>query len=161
MIRAALAVTLAAIAAPALAQPAPAPAPAGVLIGPALNVGDIDRSIKFYVDGLGMKVATRRPGPQRIETILMFGGPAAGTLLLMSDAAGAHPVIAQSNGFDRLVMRVPGLDATAARLKAAGFASGPIHVVMNGKVRVMGATDPDGYRLELVEMASGTEGAAK
>ena len=159
MIRATIAALALAAATPALADSPPAP-PAGALIGPALNVSDVDRSLHFYVDGLGMRLATRRPGPQRIETILMFGGPAGGSLLLMSDAKGAHPAIAQSNGFDRLVIRLTDLDATAARLKAAGFATEAVHELMNGSVRVMRATDPDGYRLELVEL-HGMAGAAK
>ena len=131
-------------------------APSVSLIGPALNVSDVDRSLHFYVDGLGLKLGTKRPGPQRTETILISGG---GSLLLMSDARGAHPAIAQGNGFDRLVMRVASLDSTAAALKAAGFLPGPVHEAMNGMVRVMIVSDPDGYRLELVEMRRPTDRA--
>ncbi|MDE2405730.1 MAG: VOC family protein [Sphingomonadales bacterium] len=164
MIRPLLAVlAAAALVAPALAEPtapAPAPAPAGALLGPALNVSDVDRSLRFYVDGLGMKLATRRPGPKRVESILTFGGPDTSTLLLLSDAAGAHPAIEQGNGFDKLVMRMASLDATVARLKAAGFATGEVHEAAGGMVRVLHATDPDGYHLELVEMR-GKPGAAR
>lgn len=146
MSRAAIAALTLLAATPDAGQTAPT---VPTLIGPALNVGDIARSLHFYVDGLGMKIGTRRPGPERIETILVSGGA---SLLLMSDAHGDHPAIAPGSGFDRLVLRVASLDATVAALKAAGFAVSGEHATMNGMVRVAHAADPDGYRLELVEV---------
>jgi catechol 2,3-dioxygenase-like lactoylglutathione lyase family enzyme len=145
----------------AAAMPAFAEAPAGTatsaaltgaLIGPALHVGNVERSLKFYVDGLGMKVGMQMGPPQRHETILTFGGDptSAGIILLSDTTAATPPVIAQSNGFDRVVLRMADLTATAARLRAAGFAPGEIHDVAMG-YRMMLATDPDGYRYELVE----------
>jgi len=157
--RFALAALVLLAASPAAADPAPVPLapapehPAGALIGPALNVSDIARALHFYVDGLGMEVGARRGPPERLETILVFRNAGAGNLLLMADSRpGPHPAIVQGNGFDRVVMRIADLDATAARLRAAGFAPGAVHEAMNGRVRVMTATDPDGYRLELVEI---------
>jgi catechol 2,3-dioxygenase-like lactoylglutathione lyase family enzyme len=148
---------LLATAAPALAQtpaqtPATPPAPVGSLIGPALHVANVARSLKFYADGLGLKVGMQMGPPQRHETILTFGGsPTDPGIILLSDETGAAvPAIAQSNGFDRTVLRVPDLAATATRLRAAGFAPGEIHDVAMG-YRMMMATDPDGYRYELVQ----------
>jgi catechol 2,3-dioxygenase-like lactoylglutathione lyase family enzyme len=135
--------------------PATPVAPGGSLIGPALHVGNVSRSLKFYVDGLGMKVGTQMGPPQRHETILTFGGdPRQPGIILLSDATAATPpVIAQGNGLDRVVLRMPDLAATAARLRAAGYTPGEIHGVSMG-YRMMLATDPDGYRYELVQSAS-------
>jgi catechol 2,3-dioxygenase-like lactoylglutathione lyase family enzyme len=136
----------------AAALPAAAQAPAGSLIGPALHVGNVARSLKFYVDGLGMKIGTQLGSPQRHETILMFGDdPSQPEIILLSDqTAKTPPVIRQSNGFDRVVLRMTDLATTAARLRDAGFAPGEIHDVAMG-YRMMLATDPDGYKFELVE----------
>jgi catechol 2,3-dioxygenase-like lactoylglutathione lyase family enzyme len=139
-----------------LAAEAPAPPPPATgasLIGPALNVGSVARAIKFYVDGLGMTVGLEMGPPQRHETILTFGGdPRQPGIILLSDrTAKAPPVIAQSNGFDRVVLRMPDLAATAARLRAAGFAPSEIRDVAMG-YRMMLVTDPDGYKYELVEI---------
>lgn len=133
-------------------EPAVPAAPAGALIGPALHVGNVERSLKFYVDGLGMKVGMKMGAPQRRETILTFGGDPTnpGIILLSDETAATAPTIAQSNGFDRVVLRMPDLAATAAKLRAAGFAPGEIHDVAMG-YRMMLATDPDGYRYELVQ----------
>ncbi|MDE2597429.1 MAG: VOC family protein [Sphingomonadales bacterium] len=146
-------------AVPALAGDGPVPAPsanapvaAGAVIGPALNVGDIARSRHFYVDGLGMKVNMTMGAPTRQETMLGFDAdPRRPGIILLADTTAKSPrTIAQSNGFDRLVMRMADLDATATRLRAAGFTPSPIRDVAMG-YRMMIVTDPDGYRLELVE----------
>jgi catechol 2,3-dioxygenase-like lactoylglutathione lyase family enzyme len=156
MLRLMGAVLLAGAATQASAEPPAKPvAPAGIagaLIGPALHVGNVERSMKFYVDGLGMAIGTQMGPPQRHETILIFGGDprSAGIILLSDQTAAAPPVIAQSNGFDRVVLRMVDLTATAARLRAAGFTPGEIRDVAMG-YRMMLATDPDGYRYELVE----------
>jgi catechol 2,3-dioxygenase-like lactoylglutathione lyase family enzyme len=132
--------------------PTPPPAPGASLIGPALHVGSVERSLKFYVDGLGMAVGMQMGPPQRHETILTFGGDPRqpGIILLSDQTAKTAPVIAQSNGFDRVVLRMADLTATAAKLRAAGFAPSEIRDVAMG-YRMMLATDPDGYKYELVE----------
>jgi catechol 2,3-dioxygenase-like lactoylglutathione lyase family enzyme len=148
-----LGAVLLAAAAPAIAE-APSAAPAGSLIGPALHVSNVERSLKFYVDGLGMAVGMEMGPPQRHETILGFGGdPRQPGIILLSDrTAATRPEITQSNGFDRVVLRMADLTATAGRLRAAGFTPGEIHDVAMG-YRMMLATDPDGYKYELVESA--------
>ena len=150
------AAALAGAALPAAADvPAASVASGGSLIGPALHVGSVPRSLTFYVEGLGMKVGMEMGPPQRHETILTFGGdPRQPGIILLSDTtAVTPPVIAQSNGLDRVVLRMPDLDATAARLRAAGYTPGEIHDVPMG-YRMMLATDPDGYRYELVQSGS-------
>lgn len=153
VIRSIGAMLLLAAASPALAETPAAPATSsGAVIGPALHVANVERALKFYVDGLGMKVGIRMGSPQRRETILGFGGDpsAAGIILLSDETAATPPAIAQSNGFDHVVLRMTDLVATAARLRAAGFTSGEIRDVAMG-YRMMMATDADGYKYELVQ----------
>ena len=147
------AASFAGTALPVLAEAPPAqPASAGALIGPALHVGSIERSLKFYADGLGMTIGMQMGPPQRHETILTFGADPRqpGIILLSDQTAKSVPIITQSNGFDRVVLRMADLTTTAARLRAAGFAPSPIRDVAMG-YRMMLATDPDGYKYELVE----------
>jgi len=127
-------------------------APAGALIGPALHVGNVERSLKFYVDGLGMAVGTRMGPPLRHETILTFGGDPRqpGIILLSDETAKTPPAIVQSNGFDRVVLRMADIAATAQRLRAAGFVPEEARDVAMG-YRMMLAIDPDGYKYELVQ----------
>lgn len=135
--------------APALA---PAPAPAGAIIGSALHVANVDRALKFYVDGLGMAVNMTMGPADRRETILGFGrDPSKPGIILLSDSTGAAAAtITHGFGYDRLVLRIADLQATRERLVTAGFAPSAIRDVAMG-YRMMTATDADGYKLELVE----------
>lgn len=139
------------LASPALAE-TPGPAPAGSIIGPALHVSSVEAALRFYVDGLGMTVILTMGPPERRETILGFSrDPSQPGIILLTDTSGARPQpIGHTFGYDRLVLRITDLDATAARLKASGFTSEPIRDVAMG-YRMMMAIDADGYKLELVE----------
>ena len=59
----------------------------------------------------------------------------------------------QSNGFDRVVMRVNDLGGLALRLRRLGYTITDVRDVAMG-YRMAVATDPDGYKLELVETAT-------
>ncbi|MEO6092070.1 MAG: VOC family protein [Novosphingobium sp.] len=145
-----------AAAAPVAAQPA-APAPSAAvpsqsgLMGPVLYVSDVAKSVGFY-EALGMKVAMRMGPPQHLETMLAFDGDPLGSgLILLSDGTATVPArIEHGHGYERTVMRIARLAEISARLQAAGFTVSPIRDVAMG-YRMMLATDPDGYKLELVE----------
>ncbi|UVO52648.1 VOC family protein [Sphingomonas sp. SUN039] len=138
------ALLLAVAAIPATAQELP------TLIGPSLRTSTIDTSLRFYTAGLGMVVVAEIPRGTAREIILGFSKehPQPGIILLNEGKSGAK--IVQGNGLSRIALRVPDLDAIAARLKAAGYAPSPIRDVMKG-YRIMTIADPDGYLFELVE----------
>lgn len=142
--------------------PAPASAaPRAALIGAAINVSDLEKSLRFYRDTLGMRVlmqftppgaparAGQKPPP---DTVLSAGnGPADAMLMLLSDRNPAGPrAIGHVFGFARVVLRYANLDALAARLRENGFAPGEIHKAHDA-FRVMMLTDPDGYTVEIIE----------
>lgn len=137
---------------PALAQTAARPAmPAENIVGPALYITDPDRTLRFYVEGLGMKLRMRFGPQDRPDMVVGFGmNPTDAGIMLITDKQGPLRPIEHAHGFDRIALRLPGLEAVAARLKAAGFEAGEIKVV-HGFVRMMMVTDPDGYRIELID----------
>jgi catechol 2,3-dioxygenase-like lactoylglutathione lyase family enzyme len=142
------------LAAPVPAQVPSAPPsgePVSSLIGPALFVSDIARSVRFY-EALGFRVGMQMGSPERHETILSFGGdPRSPGMILLSDMTAKAPVVIEhGHGYDRTILRIGNLTATAARLQQAGFATTPIRDVAMG-YRMMVASDPDGYKLEMVE----------
>src|SRR3546814_11674105 len=73
----------------ALAGEPDAPAAAGVqvsMIGPALRSSDLDRSIKFYEQGLGMRVLRTIKMGSTTEVILGFGGGIGQPVILLYKA---------------------------------------------------------------------------
>ena len=139
------------VAAPVLAQPASSPPiQAGALIGPALHVVDLDRALRFYVEGLGMTKSLQMGPAEHRETILTFGADPRSAGIILLSGGGAASAVTHGSGYDRTVIRVPDLDKTRARLATAGFKADPIRDVAKG-YRMMVATDADGYRYELVQ----------
>ena len=147
------------LASAALADDAPPPpqtpsqTPMAALIGPALNVTDPDRSIAFYRDGLGMNLAMTLETGSATEYMLAFGTDPRQPGIILQRENGSSAPLTQGTAFNRIVVRTTDLDAIAARLDAAGYAHTPIRDVAHG-YRMMMATDPDGYRLELVQSAA-------
>ena len=158
-----LAIVLAAmLATPALASapasaPVTPPAPTSLaqgasFIGTALNVVNLDREIAFYTQAFGLKVAATMPSATRTETILQFpGNPGQASLLLMHDITPNAPKsLTHGDSFSRLVIRVVDLAAVAARLTELGYPHGEIRAGGQG-YRVLMMTDPEGFRLEIVQ----------
>ena len=142
------------LASPALASDAPTatnPAPAGEAVasyGPALHVSDVANSLRFYRDGLAMTMLHQMGHETMLGVASDRGRPA---LILLSHVGSQPPEpITPGNGFDRLVMRVKDLPAIVQRLRGLGFKVTDVRDVTMG-YRMALATDPDGYRLELVE----------
>ena len=149
-----VAAALALSASPVLAEPAKPAAPASALegmVGPALYVTDPARSLKFYVEGLGMRLRMRFGTPERPDMVVGFGAnPAHAGIMLITDKQGPVQPVQHVHGFDRIALRLPDLVAVSARLRAAGFAAGEIRTV-HGSSRMMMVIDPDGYRIELID----------
>ena len=155
MRRLATALTLAALAmVPAMAVAEPAAPPAASLEGmvaPALYVTDSARSLRFYTEGLGMKLRMRFGTSERPDMVVGFGAnPADAGIMLITDKHGPIRPVQHVHGFDRIALRLPDLAAVSARLRTAGFAAGEIQTV-HGSIRMMMVTDPDGYRIELID----------
>lgn len=150
---AALAIATATVAGSAQAQEismAPVKSSTGAsqgMVGPGLYVSNPERSLKFYTDGLGM-VLRMKMGD---DLIVGFGRNMMDAgIMLLQDKSKKPQKIAHAHGFDRIAWRVDDLQAINARLKAAGFSPGEIRVV-HGVVQMMIVTDPDGYRMELID----------
>ncbi|MCW1401037.1 VOC family protein [Novosphingobium sp. MW5] len=72
----------------AAAQSAPAIAPEG-MVGPAIYVTQPERSLKFYTEGLGMKLRMRFGPKDRPDMVVGFGSnPADAGIMLVTDKTG-------------------------------------------------------------------------
>lgn len=150
---AALSLALSAIASnPAQAEAPASPPAASAIMGVAINVVNIDKELAFYTEVLGMKLKAKRASGTKNEYILGFDAdPASPSLLLMHDTAPSGPAsIQHGNGYSRLVVSVSDLDAIVTRLTSAGYSHDGVHEAPGG-YRIAVATDPEGYRLELVQ----------
>ena len=98
-----------------------------------------------------MKLRMRFGTSERPDMVVGFGAnPADAGIMLITDKHGPIRPVRHVHGFDRIALRLPDLAAVSARLRTAGFAAGEIQTV-HGSIRMMMVTDPDGYRIELID----------
>src|ERR1700761_4432662 len=76
-----------------LSAQAPSSAEALVLLGTAIPVSDLDRSVAFYSKGLGLTGTPRRDTPDTVEEPMVFpgGGPYLILLWAKSRSAASSP----------------------------------------------------------------------
>jgi catechol 2,3-dioxygenase-like lactoylglutathione lyase family enzyme len=143
-----------------------------------VNCSDLERSRRFYTDGLGL-TAGARTAPETAQPGAAFGldrarwdasillGPRGydgGAIDLLQwhepEPIGAPPSRLTESGFQRLGIQVPDLDATVDRVRALG--GGPwsepfVHAVEGGsEIRLVIVQDPDGTAIELIEARAAT-----
>ncbi len=112
--------------------------------GLGLNVSNLERSMKFYTEVLGLQVDSKVPGKDGkvVEYLLgMTGDVRADTLIVLRQGE----IVPGATKFGRIVVVVPSGRKMAERLAAAGY---PPAKIVDGTNIVQ---DPDGYTIELYQ----------
>lgn len=119
-----------------------------------MTVSDMDRALGFYVGLLGLTLVVRRPAPGGEEIAFLSAGEAMLEIVAVPGALAAADVPAGRAGLRHLTFDVASVDATWARLQAAGVALvEPPRPARNRDMlaRVAFCRDPDGILVELAE----------
>ena len=121
-----------------------------------LRVGNLDRSIAFYTDILGMRLLRRQNYPDGRFTLAFVGycEEESGAVLELTHNwdTSTYEI---GNGFGHIALGVDDAYATCNRIKAKGGKvtreAGPMK---HGTTVIAFVEDPDGYKIELIEAAS-------
>lgn len=116
-----------------------------------IGVSDLQKSVAFYRDVLGMKQRQTYKLSYMDEVVLAYDGPRGSAIVLMHWTDGSkrnykdNPV--------KIVLYVPDPKAAAERIRAAGMpiVREPTPVPTLGNAVVGFAKDPDGYLIELLQ----------
>ena len=121
-----------------------------------LRVGDLDRSLSFYTEILGMRLLRRQDYPEGRFTLAFvgYGDEAANTVLELThnwDTASYE----LGNAYGHIALAVPDAAAACAEIKARGGKvvreAGPMK---HGSTVIAFVEDPDGYKVELIQAKS-------
>jgi lactoylglutathione lyase len=121
-----------------------------------LRVGDLERSIRFYTEVLGMRLLRQRDVPSQKYTLAFVGydDEASGAAVLeitYNYGIGSYDL---GTGFGHIAIEVPDAAAACAAVRAKGGnvtrEAGP---VKGGSTVIAFVQDPDGYKIELIEHA--------
>ncbi|MGB6053927.1 MAG: lactoylglutathione lyase [Burkholderiaceae bacterium] len=120
-----------------------------------LRVGDLQRSIDFYTRVLGMTLLRTSENPEYKYTLAFLGygsNPEHAELELTYNHGVSHYEMGTAYG--HVAIGVDDAARACAAVKAAGGnvtrEAGP---VKGGKTVIAFITDPDGYKIELIERA--------
>jgi lactoylglutathione lyase len=121
----------------------------------AYRVSDLERSVDFYGKVGFREIGRIEPDPGMVLVTLNL--PEDGdvvTLELVSEPSAGPLQI--GNGFSHIVVQVESLEATMSDLAEKGIRCGELlHPAGPGGPKTSFLTDPDGYRMELVEWPVG------
>lgn len=128
-----------------------------------IRVGDLERSIRFYGDHFGMKVLRREDVPEGKYTnvFIGYGSELSDPVIELTYNYGVGSY-ERGNGFGHLAIGVRDIKGVCERMRGAGIKivrePGPVKF---GTVHIAFVDDPDGYRVELIDVDTGAYGEAR
>ncbi len=122
-----------------------------------LRVGDLDASLRFYCEALGMKLLRKKDFPEGKFTLAFvgYGEESDSTVIELThnwDTASYEI----GNGFGHLALGCADIYATVEALRAQGVKvtrePGPMK---HGTTVIAFVEDPSGYKVELIQRSAG------
>ena len=118
-----------------------------------LRVGDLDRSIAFYTEVLGMRLLRRQDYPEGKFTLAFVGyGDEADSAVIELTHNWEVPAYDLGNGFGHIALAVPDARRACDDIRARGGKvvreAGPMK---HGNTVIAFVEDPDGYKIELIQ----------
>ena len=127
------------------------------LLHTMLRVGDLERSIAFYTEVLGMRLLRRKDYPGGRFTLAFVGyGDESDTAVLELTHNWDISSYEIGTGYGHIALGVEDIHTTCEQMAAKGGrvvrAPGPMK---HGTTVIAFVEDPDGYKVELIQRAAG------
>ena len=127
-----------------------------------LRVGDLDQSIAFYTEVLGMQLLRRKDYPTGRFTLAFLGyGPESEQTVLELTHNWDTNSYELGDAYGHIALGVEDIRSTCAAISGKGGRvvrePGPMK---HGSTVIAFVEDPDGYKVELIQMSSRADAAA-
>lgn len=123
-----------------------------------IRVGDLERSLKFYTEVLGMRLLRRKDYPDGRFTLAFVGyGPESEQAALELTHNWDTPKYELGTGYGHVAVEVDDAYRACADIaQRGGRVVRPAGPMKHGATVIAFVEDPDGYRIELIQ--KGTRG---
>jgi lactoylglutathione lyase len=123
------------------------------LIHSMIRVLDLNRAAEFYRRGFGLEETHRMEFPT--FTLLYLREPESGFEIELTWNKGQTEPYTHGSAYGHMAFCVEDLEAHHARLKELGYLVGDLKELAapSGAARFFFATDPDGYKIEVLQRA--------
>jgi lactoylglutathione lyase len=128
------------------------------LLHTMLRVGNLDNSLKFYCDVLGMKLLRKKdyPGGEFTLAFVGYGDEADHSVIELTYNWGTDRYD-QGNAYGHIALGVDDIYGTCERIRSQGGKisrePGPMK---HGSTVIAFVEDPDGYKVELIQSKTQT-----
>ena len=125
------------------------------LLHTMLRVGDLQRSIRFYTEVLGMKVLRRKDYPDGRFTLAFVGyGDESGGAVIELTHNWETKSYDMGNAFGHIAVAVPDAYRACEEVAAkGGKVTRPAGPMKHGGSVIAFVEDPDGYKIEFIQTA--------
>jgi lactoylglutathione lyase len=126
------------------------------LLHTMLRVGDLDRSLTFYTEVLGMRLLRRKDYPDGRFTLAFVGyGDESDTAVLELTHNWDTSSYEIGTGYGHIALGVDDIQAACEAMAAkGGRVVRPPGAMKHGTTVIAFVEDPDGYKVELIQLAS-------
>ena len=126
------------------------------LLHTMLRVGDLERSLTFYTEVLGMCLLRRKDYPDGRFTLAFVGyGDESDTAVLELTHNWDTSSYEIGTGYGHIALGVDDIQATCEAMAAkGGRVVRPPGAMKHGTTVIAFVEDPDGYKVELIQLAS-------
>lgn len=122
------------------------------IIHSMIRVLDLDKSIHFYGDVLGLRESHRLDFPD--FTLVYLRCPESGFEIELTLNKGREEAYTHGTGYGHVAVVVPDVPGFHAELEAKGYEPAPVKEFKRGDellARFFFIQDPDGYKIEVLE----------
>lgn len=116
-------------------------------VAPGLTVNDLEKSIRFYVDGLGFEISSRNEVDGKLRFVMLKAGK--GEMGLGQDDFAKGKDRVKGVGTRLWIGTNQDLAPLAAQAKAAGIVLDHDVMAMPWGQMAFAVTDPDGFKLTI------------
>ena len=123
------------------------------LLHTRMRVNDIERTVKFYTEALGLTVSRRHTSPRGAQLVFLATPNSDEEIELCQMPAGSSPSVTVQPDLMHLAFEVDDLEAFAAAAKQKGYllSDGPTKTGSGSVIAFIDA--PEGYEVELIQRA--------
>ena len=115
-----------------------------------IRVMDLDKSLKFYTEALGLKETRRKDFPDAEFTLVFLSDEAGAIEIELTYNYNPEKPYIIGNGFSHIAVSVDNLEASREKHIELGYKVTEFMGLPGSPPRYYFVTDPDGYDIEVI-----------
>jgi lactoylglutathione lyase len=115
-----------------------------------IRVKDLEKSLKFYRDALGLVETVRKDFPENKFTLVYLSNEIGGYEIELTYNYDQEKPYEVGNGFSHTAIGVDDLEGEREKHKALGYEVTDLKGLPGNRPNYYFVTDPDGYKVEVI-----------